>query len=239
MKKKRMGLGLNKSARRHRGGISPKNRLDVYWYKNKDLLSIEDLINIVLKEEPLSLRKRAVTHFLKKEDKGFNQFHSMLHAAEDILGKNKSLDKEFHKGLLKSSNEDQLVELIFEGNARAASEFFRKVEEIIKTGKPVDGMGSKKAKRILMVLFSKKTKESARKRLWWYIKRLNPETEELKDFLNTEGMDSILRAIPDIAEDITKVLRKNAREGEKKRKIIKRLNNLANQAKGQEEQRQE
>lgn len=203
--------------RRHKGEISLKDRLDVYWRRNKRKLFPRKLIYIVLTIDYQLIRERALREFLIRENLNFDNFYQMVNAAKNILEKKPSLKAQFLKQCFDICTENNLVELEEVGVSGAIKELFRRIEK--------RSVSNRKALQVLIRFFQKNRDAKVRMELWKKIEKLGPNQEDSRYLLNLPGM----YALPKITSRIQKFIR---RQNEKeKTKILKTIEKFVKEIK--------
>jgi len=194
-----------------------------FWRRKKEGFTPKQLVCIVIEIEYLPLRKNAVREFLNRENLVFDDYWRMLSAAQDILEKDVHLHDKFWENCQNICSDDNLVELIIQGETEAAIELFRRID--------IRSISSQKAKQVLMVLFRKISDPRSREELWKKIKPLEPNDNELKKLLEISTDALIIKIMDEIQKTITKD-RKKKNKGDK---ILKKLRGLYQEIKkGQE-----
>jgi len=193
-----------------------ETRLLKFWGREKGKFTPAQLITIVKEVEYLPIRKDGVETFLEIKGLVFDDFDRMLNMSEDILEENETLSKKFYKKFFDICTPDLLMELVFEGNTKAANELFRRIE--------AQEVSENKSKQILLTLFEKVTDAASRQLIYKKTEELELDNKELGKISEIANRASLYNLVDKIRNRINKKRRaKEEKLFEKLRSLLKEL----------------
>ena len=195
-----------------------ESRLLRYWNRKKGKLTPKQLITLVIEAEYLPLRKSGVETFLDIKGLVFDDYYKMCDAAQDFFKEDEALSKKFYENFFDICTADHLMELLFEGDTKAANELFRRID--------TREIKEDESKQILKVLFEKITDAGSRKLIYKKTEKLGFNDEELDKMSEIANRAFLFDIVDRIKRKIRGIKKRSSKGEEVLEKLRKLLQDL-------------
>lgn len=215
-------MKINKKTRKEK----KESQLLKYWNKTRKTFTPKQLIALVREIEYLPLKKGAVETFLEAEGPIFNDYYEMFYATQDLFEQDEVLSEEFYKKFLdkRVSSVDQLMELTFEGNTKAAKELFRRID--------AREINRDKSEQIFMTLFEKIPTPASRKIIYEKADKLGLDEKELGQMAEIAKRAFLYSIVNKIGKKMAWLKKRRSKE----EKVLQKIRGLLQEIKQNKEQ---